>query len=239
MPMRYQEIFEARRTLPLSKGAIPRARGSYGALIAVMAPMDFLMLTTLNAAQHDEISRAAVTSLDDYNDNESGDFNKSDHGGLPYLNVGYPSGQITGHEGRHRAAMVLKAGGTSFPVMLYFHADTQYAVTYEKYDAKEDVGEDEVEMFADIATAEQRAAEIIAFNQDDEQPYSYHGIKVRTRAGATLKGQPDRSDASNWKHAAWAPSDMPEYLIGQYRPIKIPASHMRVGIVKGYNHFSR
>lgn len=237
--VRYQELTDGRTTLPLSKGSIARARGSYGSLIVVMKPLDFLTLTTFDEANRQEIFKAAITSLDDYATDSDETFGKSDHGGLPFLYVSYPSGQITGHEGRHRAAMVLKAGGKSFPVMIYFRDDYQYLVTYEKYDAENDVGEDHEEPFSDRDEAGKRAAEIKLLGQDLDQPFSYYDIKVRIRGGMPLRGHPERSDFSRWTYAAWKPSDMPEFLIGQYfRTIKVPTSSMRVGIVKGYRHYS-
>jgi hypothetical protein len=236
--MRYQEISEKRTTLPLSKGVVRNARGSYGALIAVMSPTDFLSLTTGNRRDRDAIMKVAVTSLDDYGNEIDPNFRKSEHY-MPYLNVNYPSGLVTGHEGRHRAAMVTKSGGKSFPVILYFRTDYKYVLTYEKYHAATDEGIDQVEEFATLQDGIWRERELGELNKDLDQPYSYYGIKLRTQGGDTLKGQPDRSDLENWKHAAWKASDIPPYLHGQFdKSVKVPTSRMRVGVVKGYRHYA-
>jgi len=63
-------------------------------------------------------------------------------------------------------------------------------------------------------------------------------IKVDFVGHSTLKGEPTRSDG--WDRAKWVTSDFPDQLVGQFNPsVIVPRNHIKIGLVKGYRHFSR
>lgn len=78
----------------------------------LLDPKDFLRLTI---ATHDvnrwlEEEKEYTKTLDEYNG-----YNMRL---MPWLDVDIHSGKVLGHEGRHRAAAVIAAGGKTFPVAL-------------------------------------------------------------------------------------------------------------------------
>lgn len=230
--MLIRDLCEAeRKTLPIAREALRTARGSYASLIAVMNPRDFIRLTTGDDNEFDIINSHEFPGMSNYDPKQYG---------LPWLNVLYPSGQVTGHEGRHRAAMVLRAGGTSFPCVIYFRSERIFIVRYEKYNPATDEGESLNQKFH---TAEERNAfvkELETLNKNLDQPFSYHDIRADVLGGSSLRGHPGRSDFQNWKYAAWKPTDMPPYLIGQFNPsVKVPTATMRIGVVKGHRHYAK
>jgi hypothetical protein len=239
--MLYRELLEAPRTsLPLRKGAAKSARSNYGSLLAVMSPSDFLLLTTTDRQERQRIIDDPFNSLDAYDkgpetENELGAiFHKSQYN-MPYLNVLYPSGQVVGHEGRHRAAMVLKAHGNKFPVALYFQSEIVYTVRYTQYDTNEDTddGIQKVEQFPDLEAARQRLAELKQLSYSEDAPSYYSSIRLDHVGGEKLRGHPGRSDFRNWKYAPWNPTDMPPFLIGQFDgSIRIATTRMAVGALK-------
>ncbi len=87
-----------------------------------MKPEDFLMLTTQNADERKEIMRTAQ-HIEQYNQYAKN--RESIH--LPWLDVSldgklnkkrFKVGRIIGHEGRHRAAALIKAGLSTMVVLL-------------------------------------------------------------------------------------------------------------------------
>lgn len=77
-----------------------------------MSPLDFLRLTTPNKAYIDQILNDSK-SLEFYNSSKAKSYVH------PFLNFDRKTGKIEGHEGRHRAAAVHKAGGHKFVVALF------------------------------------------------------------------------------------------------------------------------
>lgn len=227
--MLYREISEYRTTLPLRKGVLAQADG----LVAVMSPLDFLRLTTPHDVAIDSIIKDRFTSLSAYNDKtavhpggDEGFFHKSMYN-MPFLWVLYPSGRVASHEGRHRAAMVAKAGGKWFPVNLQFRSDYRYVVQYQEtnYDIDPDWSEDKVEVFDDIETASRREKALQQLNRNYDQPYSYSSVRFRTVGGVSLARNPEKR--------AWQPADMPPRLIGQFnKKVTVSAADMRLGVVK-------
>lgn len=240
-PMYYSELFEApRTTLPLGKNALPNARDRYGALIAVMAPMDFIRLTTTNQTEIDAIFGHQFTTVDIYDKGSAsgphGELFQKNQYFMPFLNVLYPSGQVTGHEGRHRAAMIIKAGGTSFPVMLSFRSEYRFVLLYQQtnYETEPEETSEHTETFTDMKALEARQQELRTLNNNLDQPFSYGYFRTETEGGTILRGNPERQDRQNpFSYAKWQPSDMPARLIGQYNSaIHVPTSRMRVGSLK-------
>lgn len=231
--MHCNELFEARKTLPLNKDVMAIARDRRTSLLVVMSPLDFLRLTTADQAGIDQIFSNEFASLDAYNrklspDEESQDplYHKSMYY-MPYLNVRWPSGIVTGHEGRHRAAMVAKAGGTNFPVAVRFSSEMHYVLRYEQVNHETEESEDKYETFVDLETAKQRSKELKALNKAYDQPdsYAYYDVKLDTVGGDVMRKHSEQR--------AWKPSDLPAQLIGQFNPsIVIPTSRMRAGVVK-------
>lgn len=241
----YQDEIDEEVKFPLAKDVLSRARGSYGALLCVMNPMDFLRLTTVSEVDREHILHKDefAPSVAAFKSGEHPKYNKNQYG-IPYLNVDYESGQVVGHEGRHRAAMMVREGGTKFPCVLYFRSAMEFEVTYSREPISIENGEvvygrgeyheqifksqEEAEAFIDNLKAENKNIESDVYNSD---------IKNRALGGSTMKGSP-RSIPSEWKYDAWKPEDMPNQLIGQFNSsVVVPKSDMKVGVVKGYGHY--
>lgn len=238
----YQDELEedvvTEKNLPLRKGTVDNARGMYGALICVMDPNDFIRLTTGDEQAFNSIFSDDFASLDDYKAGTHPNYNKSQYN-MPWLGVIYPSGEVVQHEGRHRAAMVAKAGGRSFPCTLVFYAPTTWHVTYEKYEYESQKEEFLEKDFPTRAAANEFIEKLESLNDDPDHPYSYFGIKKNESGGGKLKGSP-RSDPSKWQFAPWRPSDAPPMLVGQFNSsIRIPTNRMKFGVVKGYSHYAK
>lgn len=206
--------------LPLKKGVIPNARGFYAALVVTMDPRDFIRLTVRSEAEVGRIIENTKVGLRDYN--------KAEYF-MPFLDVNYSDGRVLGHEGRHRAAMIIKEGGTVFPVLIAFR-QKYFGVRYELDD---DEAEDEGMKREEFTSLVERNHRLLELRDQDGvqalEPYDYV---------TTLKGSPDGSDPSRWRYAPFKPSDMPRYLVGQFNAgLVIPTAGMKIGVVKGYRHF--
>ncbi|PZR79594.1 MAG: hypothetical protein DI537_40830 [Stutzerimonas stutzeri] len=235
--MLLSDLFET-ASLPLAAQQLPRVRGSYGAFIITMSPEDFLALTTSDAEELKSITdRPFPYDKEKYVDRlgrEEG-YGRYD---LPFLKVRFPSGEIFGHEGRHRSAMVARAGGKKIPVVIYPYEQNEYDVTVSYYDlASEDEGKstESLGIFNDLPSAEAAGEKRKAELEANEDMWSVK-VKIDYLRGGTLKGAPERSEG--WDRAAWRVSDFPHQLIGQYNP-SIVVKDFRVGLVKGYRHFTR
>lgn len=101
-----------------------QAIGNKAAAVAIMSPDDFLDLTTEDAAQKRRII-ASAKPLEFYNDLAR----KHKILIAPNLMVDIRQdfGRVQAHEGRHRAAAFMKAGGTDFPVFIRL-ADGYYGI---------------------------------------------------------------------------------------------------------------
>jgi len=84
---------------------------------AEMHPNDFLLLTTDDAVDLATIKNSAK---------EVEFYNRAGSIIHPFIGFDLKTGKLDGHEGRHRAAAVLKSGGTSLPVALYARYDGKY-----------------------------------------------------------------------------------------------------------------
>ena len=226
--MLLNELFENYR-LPVRRGEIPKVRGSYGAFIISLGAEDFLRLTTPNEEAIQRIkSRPFPEDREEYIDSygteeEFGKFN------LPFLKVEFPSGRIFGHEGRHRAAMVLRKGGDRIPVVIYPYEDFGYEVTYHYWmgDEKKQITQGG---FADEMAAYQYGEEKLS-----EIPTEDRGrIETRWIGRGILRGEPSRSDPSDWCYSAWKREDFPKVLRGQFS--EYFSNDFKVGMVKGYRH---
>lgn len=244
--MRISELCE--RHLPLAKGVVRHARSRYMALIATMSPQDFIRLTTEGPESYDRIFSQTKVDLDTYRSGSDPDYNRESYS-MPFLTVQIENGLVKEHEGRHRAAMVARAGGTTFPVGIMFCGTPRYIITYEKTDYSNWDGEDESqigrseeeETYGTWAEAEARETELKALAKDLDSPVYYSRIDINSVGGGTMKGSP-RSPAynggDNWTYSPWEVSDMPKQLIGQFdASVVVSTSTMRVGLVKGYRHY--
>lgn len=101
-----------------------QAIGNKAAAVAIMSPDDFLDLTTQDIEQKRRII-ASAKPLEFYNDLAR----KHEIIIAPNLKVDIRQefGRIQAHEGRHRAAAFMKAGGTDFPVFIT-PADGYYGI---------------------------------------------------------------------------------------------------------------
>ncbi len=210
--------------LKLSKNQLPTLRGRYSAFIITMHPSDFLKLT---ASPHDrdhieqQIDNGEFPRAD-FGDEGYGENGKFD---LPFLTVEYPSGKVLGHEGRHRAMMVLKQGATKFPVSIMLRSSSKYELRY-----KDDNGKNFSETFTTYEDAENRKYEL---------PDEYYGATIDTIGRAAIKGSPTKTvgDIHHGNAKPFDSDDMPKTLIAEYSD-DISVSGFRIGLVKGYNHFN-
>lgn len=233
--MRLNELFE-KHNLRLRRDTITTARGRYAAFIAVMSPEDFISLTTRDDVDISRIKSGAESRIHDEEEylslyGDDGQFGRYD---IPFLHVQFPSGRVTGHEGRHRAAMVIQKGGTSFPVMIVPYSDEAYYADIFYIDDKDQDRKETLGPFGDPDSAESAASD---FQKDAEavNPEIYHfRTKIRDVGNAKLKGGPD-SVSSNFEYTKWKVEDFPSQLIGQFNET-IRVSNFRVGLVKGYRH---
>jgi hypothetical protein len=244
--MRWKDIIEEKR-LPLRKGGIGNARGSYAAFVVTMHPDEFLRLT---ASESDRAMIAAAPFPDTEEDYSRWGDDSKDFGRFPtpFLNVEWPSGRVMGHEGRHRAMMVLRQGGEVFPVIIYLRSQVYQEVTYEKSNWDTDEETQHVERFEDIEEAMARVTELKAWNDkrramwgedgyDELEPVSYSGVKINSLGGHALKGSPAHDNPKDpWEKKPFQISDMPKQLLAQHDQ-SISVSGYRVGLVKGYRHF--
>jgi hypothetical protein len=221
------ELVESR--LVLRGGEINRARGSYGAFIITLHPLDFLKLTT-----HDQREMKVIQDkpfpykADDlYDPAMDGKFE------LPFLMVEFPSGQILGHEGRHRASMILKQGGDKFPVMIYPRSDDRYTGVIAYWD---DSGHRREYHTPDEFTTKELAIAAAKKAVSDIPEDDIIKVKTIFTGHRTLKGEPNRSEG--WEHAAWVKEDFPHQLRGQFNH-NVVVTDFQVGLVKGYRHFRR
>ncbi len=90
--------------------------------VLVEMPADiFLKLTTLGKEHADRIMQEAK-DLDEYN--KYGEIGQINYG--PFLKLNSTTGEILSHEGRHRAAAVLRAGETHLPVSIFLTGKDGY-----------------------------------------------------------------------------------------------------------------
>jgi hypothetical protein len=101
-----------------------QAIGNKAAAVAIMSPSDFLDLTVTDYAHKQRII-AEAKPLAFYN--ELAQAHKILLAPTLKVDITQEKGRVQEHEGRHRAAAFLKAGGTDFPVFIE-PADGYYAI---------------------------------------------------------------------------------------------------------------
>ena len=230
---------DERQHLPLNKGANDGVRGNYGAFICVMQPSDFLRLTTENDEHLEQIHTDEFSDLETFANDGHERYKKSNYS-MPFLNIEFETGKVKGHEGRHRAAMVEKAGGRSFPCMIMFKETEKWRLTYDKASRTGDESHDpdgEVEeFFPNEAAVKARVDTLRSLNTLHKFDYYYEEMKWEKVSGyGTMKGSPRSKD---WDYDSWKPEDIPQRFIGQFDPmVVVPTLRMKFGPVKGYRHF--
>lgn len=243
--MRYRDLIES--NLKLLPGETKRMRGSYGAFVITMHPEDFLKLTCSEGDYERIAAKSFPQSAEEYeaswgHTKEFGRFS------MPFLTVEWPSGKIVGHEGRHRAMMVMKQGGKSFPVTIFLRHPHEYTVTYDVWTIADDETEHKTEDFGtDYAAARARMEEMELSNDqhrkswdsgivDDVSDVLYRRIKLDTHRFDAIKGSPSHQGADPWDRKPYKIEDMPKQLLAQYDP-SVRVTDYRVGLLKGYKHF--
>ncbi len=93
-----------------------------------MNPLDFLRLTTQTTNVLDWIEQEVASTQNLFKYNKYAALGKSVQ--MPWLDLDRFIGKVCGHEGRHRAAAVYKAGGRKLPVGLCLR-ERGYAVYYD------------------------------------------------------------------------------------------------------------
>ncbi len=227
---------DERQTLPLKKGANDGARSLYGAFVCVMQPSDFLRLTTDGDEHLAKIHKDEFTDLQTYAADTDEKYGKSKYN-MPFLFIEHETGRVTGHEGRHRAAMVERAGGRSFPCMIVFKESEKWSLQYEKASRSGHVDDEVVEeFFKSEEEVDQRVDTLRTLNSLDQFEFYYEEFKVEQVNGrGTMKGSPR---SKGWDYDSWKMQDVPEKFIGQFDPmVVIPTLRMKFGPVKGYRHF--
>lgn len=235
------DLLESYR-LPLISGGVPNARGSYGAFLVTMNPNDFLKLTVTNDEELEHIvNRPFPLDRDEYTKhhsyNDGADFGRYP---IPFLKVIFPSGKITGHEGRHRAAMIARNGGDKIPVIIYPYEHLGYEASYKYWD-------DDEERYVTVNTnpydnedeAEKAAYDALnQYPEDDRGDFLGTQVKIMNRGLKQLKGAPERSNSSEYCYAAWTKEDFPDQLIGQFdRTVSVSSNRIKIGKIKGYHHY--
>lgn len=229
---------DERQHLPLQKvGDV--MRGNYGAFVCVMQPSDFLRLTTDGDEHLNKIHNDEFTDLDTYAAGSNEKYNPKQYN-MPFLFIEFETGRVTGHEGRHRAAMVERAGGRSFPCMIIFKETEQWKLTYDREsrtgDESHDPDQEMVEFFPNKEAVDIRVDTLRSLNRLDNMDYHYSEFNFeKVRGYGTMKGSPR---SQGWDKDSWKMHDMPEKFIGQFDPmVVIPTLRMKFGPVKGYRHF--
>lgn len=202
--MKATEIFEKR--LPLSKSAYANNRSRKASFVAVMSPRDFIRLTTRNDEAFDSIVKNTKVELDQYKSGDN-EYHKADSYFMPFLNVSM-TGKVLGHEGRHRAAMVMKAGGDKFPCTIHLYTPDEYVLVYSWHDWDTDEQHVRKEIFPSYEEAEKREEEL----KKDDSVYYKTDIEHQ---GRVLKKM----------------SEMPSTLIGQFNS-DIKVTDFRYGRAK-------
>jgi hypothetical protein len=238
--MLLDDLFET-ASLPLIPKQLPRVRGSYGAFIITMDPKDFLALTTTDEEELKSIQNPRRPfphdrehfAKDRYDGDK--DFGRYD---IPFLKVRFPSGQIFGHEGRHRSNMVMQAGGKRAPVVIYPYEESEYEGRIEYFsNDDEDSDERKVKRLGPFHSYDEAraAAKAERHSMVMDDIYVIRDT-VESLRGGQLKGAPERSEG--WDKAAWRVEDFPKQLLGQYNETVVVRDY-RVGLVKGYRHHTR
>lgn len=110
------ESARAESKLLVTDAQLRLARTNKAVAVIWMKPSDFLKLTTTHedTRWNESITGRPVKELDVYNRfTESGEIHV-----MPFLQVDLATGRVEGHEGRHRAAAVMNAGGARMPVAI-------------------------------------------------------------------------------------------------------------------------
>jgi hypothetical protein len=222
--------------LRLRPGANAAARGNYAAFVCVMNPEDFIRLTTHGQAEYDTIFSDEFSNASEFNAG-TGAYNFNGYY-APFLDVDAKTGRVTGHEGRHRAAMIVRSGGDKFPVMIKLYAGERYYIIGKKiYVDGPDDEPFEIE-FPSYEEAEAALEKMKVEGDNLDNDWWYSGLRIKTNYSYVHKGSPAHSDPDSFKKRPFTVADMPKALVGQYDPsVVIPTSRMRFGPVKGYRHF--
>jgi hypothetical protein len=233
---------EEEARLPLAKGSLSSTKGFYAAMVVVMNPRDFIRLSTPADEVSQIYSDKFASNVADYKSGVDDRFNKNNYG-MPFLDVEYPSGKVLSHEGRHRAAMIAKEGGTKFPCVIKFVESRKYVLSYNRAPLDDDGNfdwdhEERLEQTFPTYKAAQKFWENLKKTQSDHEQqlaFWHSGEKIETFGGGTMKGSPR---SQGWDRDAWKHTDIPKQLIGQFDPsVVIPTSNMKHGLVKGYTHY--
>lgn len=195
--MRYFDLLEKR--LPLSDLAYRNNRSEKATFVAVIDPIEFIRLTVP--------SEDAIQRIIDNTKVELPQYDRNDYF-MPYLYVN-ESGKIIGHEGRHRAAMIHKAGGDRFPITIHMHSNPRYLVTYrgDNDEGEEVSGSEEFPTYEEAEAFEERLK---------NDPHFYYRSDIDSIGNKKLGRK----------------SDMPSYLIGQFNDHRYPTSLLKFGRAK-------
>lgn len=126
-----RQLNETAKVLTITPEMYEQAHGNVNHFIALVEVEDFLRVTTQNAEDIDHITKTCQT-LDQYN--RWAEEGKSIL--MPFLHINTETQQITGHEGRHRAAALLCAGVKYMPVSFKLYPSKKHEEKYGVFDAK-------------------------------------------------------------------------------------------------------
>lgn len=234
IPMRLSDFLVEATHHPLPKGVNRWAESQYAAFVVVMHPRDFLYLTTEDQAEYDRIMDKADVSLDDFRKGTNPERHKNSYALPPFLDVYWPSGRVKQHEGRHRAARVLKAGGNKFTCYVHFMTDKKYEVTWEVLDFDNMDADRETQKRVFDTTEEARNFERELYGPLHQENARIINTNIKTNATSSfkMKGGPD---SEGWDYKPWLMEHMPPYFIGQFVDWRrVPTSRMRFAPMKSF-----
>lgn len=234
--MRISDLYETRTRLPFPKDGLAQAKDSYAAFVCVIDPHEFLRLTTTGPDHiqriHDIVANGV--GMDEYLSPD----NVDRHFIAPYLDVYYPSGEIFGHEGRHRAAMVIRAGGDKFTFTIRFSKEKTFSLDYEVV-KKEDgsLAGKHTETFTHFNDADTRRLSSIVYNDRilgelgyDPDAHWLNTGEVNEHGGGKMKGGPS---SEGFNRVPWKMEDMVPVLIGQTdKSVRFDTRNMRYALIK-------
>jgi hypothetical protein len=99
------------------------ARANHAVGVIIVAPWDFLRLTTTNDA-HRKLIQSQALDLDQYNRWSL----EGEIVAAPYIDVDI-NGRVVSHEGRHRAAAMMKREYGQMPVVVYARPSKSFDVS--------------------------------------------------------------------------------------------------------------
>lgn len=240
--MRLNDLLEHRTTMPFGRHSLSTASAGRAAFVCVMAPEDFIRLTVETDEQYNQIIDETKLGLQDYIEQER----DKHYLHPPFLDVEIETGRVRSHEGRHRAAMVIKEGGKTFTCVIYMKEKIQHKVSYtivhdDTYDEHkfEEYFSTSDEAYAFIDKYGSYSPDQVSLIMDklnvsklESMDYLATSFKHDIVGGGKMKGSPDHND-DPWVRMPWRNEHFPQQFVGQFnKSFVVPTSKMRFAPLK-------